>query len=75
MNKKLLIRIVNAATSIYGRIFRVLLGMWLIYVAFGTLQDPWQWMVGDLGLLLIISGLLGACVLNKLIGRPIIPRR
>lgn len=75
MDRALLIKIVNAASSIYGRTVRVLLGAWLVYTAFGTLQDPWQWIVADLGMLLIISGLLGACLLNKLIGKPIITRR
>ncbi len=75
MKRSLLIKIVDVAASIYGRMLRILLGAWLIYTAFGTLRDPWQWIVGDLGLLLIVSGLLGACLLNKLIGKPIITRR
>lgn len=54
-----------------GQRLRIVIGAVLITLAIALLQPTAQYIVGVLGVLLILSGVLKVCALNLFVGRPI----
>jgi len=50
------------------RIVRVVLGTVSILIAYSTLEGLWFYVLGVLGLILVITGLTGFCAIYKLLG-------
>jgi hypothetical protein len=47
----------------WDRIIRVILGLILFYVGYAMLQSPWNYVAYVVGLILVITGLIGFCLL------------
>mgnify|MGYP000885611558 CR=1 FL=1 len=62
---------VDFASGKNGRTVRIVVGAVLVLWAVMGLAQTTQWVVGVLGVVLILSGVLKLCVLNLLVGRPI----
>ncbi|HMN12463.1 MAG TPA: DUF2892 domain-containing protein [Bellilinea sp.] len=51
------------------RVIRVVLGIVLLYLAFGgVLTGVWVWVAGILGAMMLITGAFGSCWLYSLLG-------
>ncbi len=52
----------------FDRVLRTVLGIALLAIAIFALANVWQWVLGAVGLILIITGLVGFCPLYRLVG-------
>jgi len=50
----------------WDRIIRVILGLVLFYVGYAMLSSPWNFVAYVVGLILVVTGLIGFCLLYKL---------
>ncbi|QQS18645.1 DUF2892 domain-containing protein [Candidatus Saccharibacteria bacterium] len=63
-------KFVDFASGKQGRSLRIVVGAVLVCVAVAGNKGTTAWVIGILGVLLILSGVLKVCLLNKLVGRP-----
>ncbi len=47
----------------WDRIIRVILGLVLFYMGNATLTSPWNYVAYVIGLILVVTGLIGFCLL------------
>jgi uncharacterized membrane protein len=52
----------------FDRVLRTVLGIALLAIAIFALANIWQWVLGAVSLILIITGLVGFCPLYRLVG-------
>ncbi len=50
----------------WDRIIRVILGLILLYVGYAMLSAPWNYVAYVVGLILVVTGLIGFCLLYSL---------
>jgi uncharacterized membrane protein HdeD (DUF308 family) len=64
-------RFVDFASGKTGRTVRIVVGAVLVMAALLYMSDVTKWIVVAIGTLLMLSGVMKICVLNKLVGRKI----
>lgn len=64
-------KFVDFASGAKGRSLRMVVGSVLVCLAVANLHGVGAWVLSAVGVVLILSGILKLCVLNKLVGRPI----
>lgn len=64
-------KFVDFASSKRGRELRIVVGAILVCLAVAGTHSAWAWVIGVVGVVLILSGLLKICLFNKLVGRPL----
>ena len=57
------------------RVIRIILGIILIYVGWGWLHGIPKGIVYLIGLILIVTGILGTCLLYSLLGTNTLPKK
>lgn len=50
----------------WDRIIRVILGIVLLYMGYAMLASPWNWVAYAVGLILVVTGLIGFCLIYAL---------
>ncbi len=50
----------------WDRIIRVILGLVLFYVGYATLASPWNYVAYVLGLISLVTGLIGFCLIYSI---------
>ncbi len=50
----------------WDRIIRVILGLILLYVGYAMVSAPWNYVAYVLGLILVVTGAIGYCLLYAL---------
>lgn len=64
-------RFVDFASGKTGRTLRIVTGAVFVLWAIMSLGGAWQWVVGGIGVLLVLSGVMKLCIFNLLVGRPL----
>ncbi len=64
-------KFVDFASGEKGRSLRMVAGAILECLAVAGLEGTWAWIVGVMGVLLMLSGIMKVCALNLLVGRKI----
>lgn len=62
---------VDFASGKHGRSLRLVVGAIVECLAVAGLEGAWAWVLGVVGVLLMLSGVMKVCVLNLLVGRKI----
>jgi hypothetical protein len=64
-------KFVDFASGKTGRSLRIVVGAVLECFAVASMHGSVEWVFGIIGVLLMLSGVLKVCILNKLVGRKI----
>lgn len=64
-------KFVDFASGKKGRSLRMVVGALLVCWAVANTHGVAAWVLSIIGVVLIVSGVLKVCILNKLVGRPI----
>lgn len=64
-------KFVDFMTGMYGRALRIVAGSVLVFVALQYVTGVWMWVLLAVAALLVVSGAIGVCGFNLLVGRKI----